>query len=284
MKIGVTGATGKLGRLVVAGLLETCVASDVVAVVRDPEKASDLLGTGLEIRVADYDDRASLDVALAGLDKLLLISSSAMGRRVAQHSNVIDAAKAAGVGHLVYTSAPKATTSHMALAVEHKATEEYLVASGLACTVLRNNWYTENYTAAVKLAGESGVLVTSAPVDRVASATRQDYALGAVTVLTSDAHEGKVYELSGDRAWDFAELAETIAEVTGRACELMPVEQADLVAALTRAGMDEMAATYFAITSSNMTGGALADASSELSELIGRPTTTLEETVKAILR
>ena len=282
-KIGITGATGRLGRLVVAELLKTCSSSDIVAMVRDLEKASELEATGVHLRKVDYDDASSLEAAFAGLDRLLLISSNALGRRVAQHSNVIDAAKTAGIGHLAYTSAPRATTTHMALAAEHKATEEYLAASGLTYTVLRNNWYTENFAPGIELAGTSGVLLAPDLPDRVASATRQDYAAAAAAVLTGDGHEGKVYELSGDHAWDFAELADTIAQVTEKPCRLVSVEQGGLVAALTQAGMDETKATFYAVASGNIAGGALADASPELSTLIGRPTTPLEETVREML-
>ena len=156
MKIGVTGASGQLGRLVVQQLLGSAQATDVVAIVRDPAKAADLAAAGVEIRSADYEDRASLDAAAAGLDRLLLISSNEVGRRFPQHINVIDAAKAAGVKHVVYTSAPKATTSALILAPEHKATEEYLESSGLEYTVLRNNWYTENYAQTVQTARQTG--------------------------------------------------------------------------------------------------------------------------------
>ncbi len=283
MKIGVTGATGQLGRLVVGSLLEKCPAAEIVAVVRDAEKAADLSRKGVEVRVADYTDRASLDTALSGLDKLLLVSSNAVGQRVPQHSNVIDAAKAAGVKHLVYTSAPKATSSPLVLAPEHKATEEYLAASGVPFTVLRNNWYSENYAQTMKMARETGAVVAAAAGGRVASATRADYAAGAAAVLCGEGHEGKVYEFSGDRAWDFDELATTIAEVTGVPCVYKPVEVSDVAAGMVQAGMDEGLAGFFAAIDSNIAEGCLAEASPDLARLIGRPTTPLKETVKEIV-
>lgn len=284
MKIGVTGASGQLGRLVVAGLLEKCAAADIVAVVRDPGKVADLAAKGVEVRTASYEDRASLDAAVAGLDKLLLISSSEVGRRFPQHKNVIDAAKAAGVKHLVYTSAPKATTSALILAPEHKATEEYLAASGLPYTVLRNNWYTENYAQSVRSAKESGVLVAAAGSGRVASATRADYAEGAAAVLTGEGHEGKVFEFTGDRAWDYHELAAAIAEATGTDCSYKAVQPAELVTAMTAAGMDEGTAGFFAALDANIAEGHLGDASPDLTKLIGRPTTPLKETVKKLAK
>jgi NAD(P)H dehydrogenase (quinone) len=282
MKIGVTGASGQLGHLVVQELLKRCEAADIVALVRDPAKAADLAALGVEVRPADYDDRASLDAAVAGLDKLLLISSSEVGRRFPQHKNVIDAAQAQGVKQLVYTSAPKATTSALILAPEHKATEEYLAAAGVPYVVLRNNWYTENYAQSVRSAKETGVLVAAAGQGRVASASRADYAEGAAVVLTGEGHEGKVYEFSGDRAWDYRELAAAIAEATGTACSYKPVEPKELAAAMTAAGLDEGTAGFVAALDANIADGELGEATPDLSTLIGRPTTPLKETVKKL--
>ncbi len=284
MKIGVTGATGQLGRLVVEQLLKRCQPQDLVAIVRDPAKAADLAEQGMTVRVAPYDDRAALEAALAGVDKLLLISSNEVGRRVPQHQNVIDAAKAAGVKHVVYTSAPKATTSSLVLAPEHKATEEYLAASGLTYTVLRNNWYSENYTQTIRNAAASGEIVSAAGQGRVASAPRADYAEAAAVVLTNEGHENKVYELGGDQAWDFYELAAIIAEVTGRPCTYKPVEAAELVDRMRQAGADEGTAAFVAALDTNIAEGALAEVTGDLSRLIGRPTTPMRETVKAVLQ
>jgi NAD(P)H dehydrogenase (quinone) len=283
MKIGVTGASGQLGRLVVQSLLKTWPASDIVAIVRDPAKAEDLAAEGVEIRVATYDDRASLDAAVAGLDRLLLISSNEVGRRIPQHRNVIDAAKAAGVKQVVYTSAPKATTSSLVLAPEHKATEEYLAASGLDYTILRNNWYTENYAQSVRAAQQTGELVAAVGAGRVASAPRADYAAGAAAVLAGEGHEGQVYELGGDQAWDYSELAATIAEVTGSSCAYKPVQPADLVAGMKAAGLDEGVAGFVAAIDEGIARGDLGDACGDLATLIGRPTTPLKETVEKLV-
>jgi NAD(P)H dehydrogenase (quinone) len=283
MKIGVTGATGQLGRLVVEKLLANCPAADLVAVVRDPDKAADIARKGVEVRKADYEDRASLEAAFEGLDKVLLISSNEVGKRAPQHKNVIDAAKATGVKHVVYTSAPKATSSPLVLAPEHKATEEYLVASGLPYTVLRNNWYTENYAQSMKVARESGAVVAAAGAGRVASATRGDYAEGAAAVLCGSGHEGKVYEFSGDYAWSFDEFAATVGEVTGVPCVYKPVQVKDVVAGMVKAGMDEGMATFFASIDDNIAEGCLAEVSPDLARLIGRSTTPLKDTVKQIV-
>lgn len=212
MKLGVTGATGQLGGLIVQRLLKNCKPEDVVAIVRDPAKAADLAAMGVDVRVADYTDPGALKAALSGLDRVVLVSSNELGKRFDQHKNVIDAAKEAGVKQLVYTSAPKATTSTLVLAPEHKATEEYLAGSGLPYTVLRNNWYTENYANSIQNAAKSGELVAAVGAGRVASAERADYAEAAAAVLTGEGHEGQVYELTGDTAWDFNDLAAAIAE------------------------------------------------------------------------
>jgi NAD(P)H dehydrogenase (quinone) len=283
MKLGVTGASGQLGRLVVGRLLDTCEPSDVVAIVRDPAKADDLARKGVEVRRADYNDRASLDAALAGLDRLLLISSNELGKRVLQHKNVTDTAKEAGIQHLVYTSAPKATTSALVLAPEHKATEEYLAASGLTYTVLRNNWYTENYATAVRKARKTGALVAAAGDGRVASAERADYAQAAAAVLTGEGHEGKVYELTGDRAWSFPELAAAIAEASGRPVSYRPVSPERLKADMIAAGAAQGTAEFVAALDANIASGCLAEVTGDLKSLIGKPATPLEETVRKMV-
>lgn len=283
MKLGVTGATGQLGRLVVQQLLKTCGPEDIVAIVRNPAKAADLAAEGIEVRNADYEDRPALDAAVAGLDKVLLISSSEVGKRFPQHKNVVDAAKAAGVKQIVYTSAPKATTSTLILAPEHKATEEYLAGSGLDYTVLRNNWYTENYANSVRAARESGELVAAVGSGRVASAERADYAEAAAAVLTGEGHEGKVYELTGDQAWDFDELAAAIAQAAGCTCAYKPVSVDELKAALMAAGLDEGTAGFVAALDANIAEGALEEATGDLRQLIGRSGTPLQETVKKLM-
>lgn len=281
MKIAVTGATGKLGRLVIEGLLEAQPAKDIIAIVRDEAKAADLTQAGMEVRVADYDDLAALEVALAGVEKLLLISSNEVGRRFPQHKNVIDAAKAAGVKHLIYTSALKAPTSPLILAPEHKATEEYLAASGLAYTVLRNGWYTENYAQTVETAKQTGTVVAAAGEGRVASASRADYAAGAVAVLLGEGHEGKAYECSGDYAWDYNELAGAIADILGKPVVYQPVDVQTMIQILKGAGLDENTAGFIAALDENTAAGVLSECSGELSALIGRPTTPLKDGLQA---
>ncbi|MGW6130997.1 SDR family oxidoreductase [Cellulomonas sp. NPDC055163] len=282
MSVVVTAATGHLGRLVVAELLARGVpAADVVATGRRVEALADLAAQGVRVVASDYADPESLRAAFEGADTVLLISGNEVGQRVTQHGNAIEAAKAAGVGRLVYTSAPRATTSDLVLAPEHKATEELLAASGLTTTVLRNNWYTENYVATLEQARATGEVVGSAGEGRVASATRADFAAAAAVVLTTPGHDGTVYELGGDTAWTHHELAAAIGEVLGREVVYRPVSPEEHLAVLTTAGLDEGTAGFVVALDGNIREGALADVTGDLSRLTGRPTTSLVDGLRA---
>ena len=283
MKIGVTGATGHLGRLVVQELLKSVPAQDIVTVVRNAAKAADLAAQGVQVRVAPYDDPAALQAALAGVDRLLLISSSEVGRRVQQHQNVIDAAKAAGVQFIAYTSAPMAATTSLILAPDHKATEELLFESGIDFAILRNNWYTENYLQQLNTARQTGKVVAAAGEGQVASASRADYAAGAAAVLLDGGHVGRIYELAGDYAWTFDELAAAIGEVIGQPVTYEPVDAATLVEILRSAGLDEGTAGFVAALDTNIAAGVLSEVTHDLSRLIGRPTTPLVEGLRAAI-
>ena len=278
--IAVTGATGQLGRLIVGSLLDR--GADVVAVVRDPAKAVDVLGDRVPVRVASYEDRSALEDAFADVDTLVLVSGSEVGQRIAQHTNAVEAAKAAGVRHVVYTSAPHADSTTLAVAPEHKATEEVIASSGLTWTFLRNNWYHENYTAHVVQTAQSGVLLGSAHDGRTASASRRDYAEAAAAVATGEGHENRVYELAGDVAWTMPQLAEALTEVTGRPVEYRDLSTEEHVAALRSAGLDETMAGMLAGMDGEVADGTLADNSTgDLARLIGRPTTPLVDGLQA---
>ena len=281
MTIAVTGATGQLGALVVHDLVRTVDPASVVAVVRDPAKAAGPAAQGVRVRSATYADPAALAAAFAGVDDLLFISSSEVGQRIDQHRAVVDAAVAAGVGRIVYTSAPRATTSHLVLAPEHKFTEEYLAAAGLPTTILRNNWYTENYLGQIEIARTTGTLVAAAGAGRVASASRADFAAAAVAVLTQDGHAGRVYELGGDHAWDHDDLAAALAEIVGAPVRYRAVDEPTLIGILQQSGMDEGTAGFVARLDGDIAAGALGEVTGELSTLIGRPTTPLLEGLRA---
>ncbi len=282
MTILITGATGQLGRLVIDSLISRgATPQTIVAGARDVAKAADLADRGIRVVTLDYDDAASITAALDGVDSVLLISGSEVGRRTPQHKAVIDAAKAAGVTKLVYTSAPKATTSDLVLAPEHKATEELITASGIPAVILRNNWYTENYVGSVSQAASTGVLAASAGDGKVASASRRDFADAAAVVLLEDGHIGEVYELGGDVAWDFSELAAAIAEVVGRPVEYQALSSEEHAAGLAAAGLDDGTIGFLTTLDADIRGGALADTDDTLSRLIGRPTTPLVEGLRA---
>jgi len=281
--IVVTGASGQLGRLVIEALLKKLPAGEIVAAVRNPEKVADLAARGVQVRPADYNQPDSLVAAFAGADKLLLISGSEVGSRVAQHRAVIDAAKAAGIGLLAYTSILHAATSPLPLAAEHKETESLIRASGLPAVILRNGWYSENYLAGVPAALQYGVLLGSAGEGRIASAARLDYAEAAAALLTQDNQAGRIYELAGDEAYTLGELAGEIAKQSGKAVAYQNLPESDFKAALLGAGLPDGLATLLAESDVGASKGGLFDDGRQLSQLIGRPTTPLVEQLKLAL-
>ncbi|PYP76246.1 MAG: NAD(P)-dependent oxidoreductase [Gemmatimonadetes bacterium] len=276
MTIAITAATGQLGRLVVQSLKTRAPHQEVVALVRSPEKAADL---GVDALDADYDRPETLDRALAGVDTLLLISGPDVGRRVAQHRRVIDAARRAGVRRVVYTSAIHADVSPLDIAVDHRATEADLTASGVAYTIVRNSWYTENYASAISGALASGAVLGSADGARISSATRADYAEGIATVLAGTGHEGRTYELAGDEAWTMSDLAAEISRQSGRTIVYRDLPPAEYAAILAGFGIPEGVAKAIAGWDVAAAQGALFDDSRTLSRLIGRPTTPLSAVV-----
>ncbi|MBF4568091.1 SDR family oxidoreductase [Plantibacter sp. VKM Ac-2880] len=283
MSLVVTGATGHLGHLVVEHLLARGTdPASIVATGRRTEALADLAAQGVRTAKVDFADPATLDAALEAGDTVLLVSSSEVGQRVAQHANVIDAAKRADVARIVYTSASKADTSPLILAPEHKATEELIRASGVPFTILRNGWYTENYGQAVDQAKATGSFVGSVGDGLVSSASRTDYAEAAAVVLTTDGHEGAVYELSGDVAWSQPELAQAIGEVIGREVVYQDLSPEDHTKALLAAGLDEGTAGFVVALDGNTRDGLLGDTSGDLSRLIGSPTTPLVEGLRPL--
>jgi len=280
MTIAVTGATGQLGRLAIEALKARVPASDIVALARKPENAASL---GVAARAFDYANPATLAPALAGIDTLLLISSSELGQRAVQHANVIAAAKAAGVKRIVYTSLLHADTSPLSLAGEHRETEAALASSGIAHTILRNGWYAENYTGSIPGALAGGAFIGSAGEGRIAAAARADYAEAAAVVASGEGHDGKVYELAADSAWTLADLAAEISRQTLRQLPYANLPEADYAKALIGVGLPEGLAAAIAEWDVGASQGALFDDSHQLSVLIGRPATSLAEVVAAAL-
>lgn len=281
--IVITGASGQLGRLVIEELLRTVSANDIVAAVRTPDKVRDLSARGVQVRRADYDQPETLDAAFAGADKVLLISSSEVGRRFPQHQAAVDAAKRAGVKFMAYTSVLHADTSPLGLAGEHRATEASLKDSEIPCAILRNGWYTENYMASVPPALQYGVFLGCAGDGRIASAARRDYAAAAAAVMTRENQAGRIYELAGDESYTLAELAREISRQSGKDVAYKNLSEDEFKGALMTAGLPEPLAGLLADSDTGASKGGLFDASRQLSGLIGRPTTTMAASVKVVL-
>jgi NAD(P)H dehydrogenase (quinone) len=282
--IVVTGASGHFGRLVVQGLLEKVPAERIVAAVRTPEKASDLAERGVIVRKADFNEPATLASAFDGAEKVLLVSGNEFGRRIPQHQAVIEAAQKAGVSHLVYTSAPKADTSAVVLVPDHKVTEELIRSSGLTYTILRNGWYNENFQPSIEQAVRTGGFIGSAGDGRVATAGRADLAAGAVAVLTGEGHENKIYELDGEVAWTYADLAAEIGKVTGKEVVYTDLPAEQHRAALTAAGLPDQFVEMVVGLDANTKDGLLSDTSGQLRALIGRAPTPIATTIGEIVK
>ena len=279
MAFVVTGATGRLGRLAVEALLESGVAADqVVATGRAVEKLDDLAARGVRVERLDY-----LDVPeglLSAGDVLVFVSGSEVGQREAQHRSLVEAATRAGVARIVYTSAPAADDTTLVVAPEHAATEAIIRASGPDFTFLRNGWYSENYLPAFQQAAETGVVIASVGDARIASASIADFAEAAAIVASTEGHDGAVYELSGDVAWSYDELAATFAEVLGRDVAYQSLSPEEHHAALLAAGLDEATAGFLVALDQNTKDGLLSVTTGELTKLLGRPTTPIAETVR----
>jgi NAD(P)H dehydrogenase (quinone) len=280
MKIAITGATGQLGQILISKLKEIVPSDQIVALARSSQKASDL---GVEVREADYDHAETLDHALSGIDTLFLISGSEVGKREVQHRNIILAAKKNGIKWIVYTSILHADTTTISLAEEHLATEAELTKANIPFTLLRNGWYTENYTSSLAGAIAGGALIGSAGAGKIASAARADYAEAAVAVLTSSGHEGKIYELAGDDAWTLADLAAEVSRQTGNALPYVDMPEAEYANALLGFGMPEWLAKAIAGWDVSASKGDLFEDSKQLSKLTGHATTPLSAVVAEAL-
>lgn len=278
--ITITGATGQMGRLVIAELLRRGVPpADIVAAVRSPEKATDLAERGIEVRHAEYSQPATLAAAFAGTDRLLLISGSDVGRRFQHHRNAVDEAVAAGVSLIVYTSIPYADVTSVAMAPDHRATEDYIRTSGLPFVFLRNCRYIESYSENIACALKHGALIGAAGSARVSAAPRADYAAGAAAVLTTRGHENSVYELGGDHAFSYTELAAEVTRQTGRTVVYQDMKPDDFARALVEYGVPADRAALLAGVELGAAKGEMYVASGDLRRLIGRPTTPLPEAV-----
>lgn len=281
--IVVTAATGNLGTHVVEQLLETVPADQIRVAVRNPGKAAAFAAKGVEVVKADYASAADWPAALDGADRLLLISSSEVGQRLPQHQTVIAAAKAAGVGQIVYTSVLHADGVSAPMLQEHLPTEAAIKASGVPFTLLRNGWYLENYTENLDAPLGMGKLFGAGKDGKISAAARADYAAAAVKALTEDGHVGKTYELGGDVAFTLTELAAAISSASGTAVEYVDMPEEAYADALKGAGLPPPFAEALAGADVTIAKGELYEPSRTLSEIIRRPTQTLDAALKAAL-
>ncbi len=281
--IVVTGASGQLGRLVIESLLQRVPAEQIVAAVRSPHKVADLAARGVVVRRADYSDAASLRSAFSGARKVLLISGNEIGQRLPQHAAVIDAAKAAGVPWLFYTSLLHADVSPLGLAEEHRQTEQLIRDSGLNHVLLRNGWYTENYLASIPAALSHQALLGSAGDGLIASAARADYAEAAAVALTREQASGTLYELAGDEAYTLAQFSAAIAEAAGKPVVYQDLPQVEFAAVLEQAGLPPAFAQLLADSDVGASQGGLFDDSHTLSQLIGHATTPWQAMIAAAI-
>ena len=283
MKIAITGATAQLGQLVIQHLLKQTQAENIVALVRNVEKAEHLKAKRIDVRHFDYDSPATLVPALQGIDKILLISANEVGRRTPQHKAVIDAAIEAKVPYIAYTSLLRADTSPLGLAQEHRETEQIIHESGLSYTFLRNNWYNENYLAGLAHNIETGILYGAAQDSLISAAPRTDYAEAAANVLLSENHENKTYELASSTAFTLETLAKTISKVSNKTVAYSNLSAEDYKQGLLQAGLPEGLVNVIVEADIEAQNGAMLSDSKDLETLLNRPTTSLEKTIKSLL-
>ena len=276
--IAITAATGQFGTIALDLLVQR--KANVIALVRSPEKISNA-----QARKFDYANIEGQVEALNGVDTLILVSGNEIGQRFPQHNNVIQSAKKAGVKHIIYTSLLGASNENTvkSLAGEHVATEQALKESGVPFTILRNTWYTENYTGSIGAVLANNAFYGSAKDGKIASATRADLAEAAVNVALSEGHEGKTYELAGSTSWTLADLAAEISKQTGKQIPYIDIPAQDYAAALVKAGLPEGFAGLIAEWDVDVSKGALYSEDKTLEQILGRPTTSLADAVKAAL-
>ncbi|GAA3625094.1 SDR family oxidoreductase [Kineosporia mesophila] len=283
MTIVVTAATGLLGRLVLTELLKKGVpAADIVAGGRSVEKLSDFAGQGVRVQVIDYDKPETLTAAFTGADRVLFISGSEAGRRIPQHNNVVNAAKAAQVGLIAYTGIAGADSTTMKLASDHLATEAALKASGLPVVLLRHGWYLENYTDQIAGALERGVVAGAAGSGRVSAATRADFAAADVEALLSS-KGGEVFEMGGDEAFTMTEYAAELSKQSGQEVRYQNLPTDKYAEMLAGVGVPGPFAEILADCDRGIRDGELHVGTGDLSNLLGRPTTSLSEAIQAAL-
>ena len=282
MTLAITGATGHLGRLTAERVLERLAASELVLVTRRPEALADLAEAGATVRHGDFDDPPSLAGAFDGCERMLLVSTDVLGNRVAQHTAAIDAAAAAGVGHVLYTSGLNAG-SELPLVVshDHGATEQAIRDRGLRWTALRMGLYAESQVAAAARAVASGHLVHNNGDGRTAYVSREDCAAAAAAVLTTDGHEDRTYDITGPELVSQADVAALVTEITGRAIEVVEIDDESAAQALVDVGLPPEMARAYSSFGTAIREGVLNTVSTAVHDLTGRPPRSLRDVFEA---
>lgn len=283
MKILVTGATGKLGSLVIKNLLELTSADKLAVSVRDINKASDLKEKGIDVRYGDFDKAETLQEAFKGVDKLLIISTDGDNEtRIRQHKTAVDAAKYCDVKFIAYTSVGNAENSKLPLAIVHKETEKYIKETGISYAFLRNNWYLENEISSFKEAVTTNIWTNSIDDAKVSWALRKDYAEAIAKVLTTDGHENTVYELSR-KPVSVKELVGEISKVTGKEITVNNIDKTQYSEMLKSNGLPEPVVEFIVSLQTSITNGSLNVESEDFEKLLGHPVTSIEDSVKEII-
>lgn len=284
MKLLVTGATGKLGSKIVETLLKTVPADQLAVSVRNPEKAEGLKERGVEVRQGDFDHPESLDIAFAGIDRLLIISADGDNEtRIIQHTNAVEAAARAGVKFIAYTSLANATNSTNLMAPPHVATEAAIIKTGIPYSFLRNNWYLENEMGSIQGAMAGAPWVTSAGSGKVGWATQQDYADAAAEVLVGNGHENKVYELSGPLLTQ-EELVSALSTVLLKEIPVQQVNDETYAEVMKGLGLPDFVVSIVVGIQESIRNGSLEVESNDFEKLLGRPLTPLNIALERIVK
>ena len=276
----VTGANGHLGRLVIDTLLDK--GATVIAASRDPSKLADLTARGVETRHADFDDRASLEAAFAGVDRVLIISTDSLGsgQRLQQHLAAVAAAQAAGVGHIVYTSMPNPEGSAVTFAGDHLGTENAVKATGIPYTILRNAWYQENLFMSLPSALASGQWYSANGDGKIGHVARADCARAAAAVLF-DPPVNQTLTLTGPQTFTTAEVADLVSEVTGKPIQVIGVSDEQLAGGLKHAGLPDALIPMLVSFDTNTRQGGFDIVTDAVEKLTGRAPVTLRGFLEA---
>jgi len=285
MKLIVTGASGHFGRVATRFLLERAPAEDLILTTRNPDVLSDLAARGASVRYADFDDPESLGPAFEGGERMLLISTARVGGRLPQHKAAVDAAKAAGVGYLAYTSFVQAGPADVALvSKDHMATEALIKDAGLGYGLLRDGWYSDAIATAIapRVLAE-GRWITSTRDGKSAPVARADCAACAAVLLTEPRYDDAAYDITGPEAFTTAEIAALVAEIGGAPVEVVQVTDEDMYGmfdalGIPRAPVDDQIINAIPWCSDDMVSferaireGCLDRVSDDVERLLGRP-------------